>query len=361
MPKPLRFHWRLPLAGEEPGASRLLPAGTPASALPDVPAHLEFCRLAEAHGIDSLLMACGFYLPDPVPVVAALSRATEKIRFLLAYRPGLLSPTAFVQQVNTLSALSGGRLALNVVMGHSAAEQTTYGDFLSHDERYERAGEFLEVCRAFWRPIGEGNGEVDFAGTYFRIEQGRLKTPFVAPDRQAPEIYLGGGSPPALELAARHGDCWLRLGDTPGNVREQVRWVRERGVEAGMRLSMVARPTREEAVAAAYGLLEGGDREWVRRTFVQGSDSAGVRSAIALEGEGSHWPEPYLWTGAVASRGASAVCLVGTPDEIAGAILDYAGAGVTQFIFSGWPNSAALSYFGAEILPRVRAREKEVD
>ncbi len=356
----LRFHWRLPLAGEEPGASPPLAAGVPASALPDVDAHVDFCRLAERHGIDSLLMACGFYLPDPIPVVAALSTATERIRFLLAYRPGLMSPTAFVQQVNTLSVLSEGRLALNVVMGHSAEEQKTYGDFLDHDGRYRRADEFLAVCHAFWRTQGEDPQEVSYAGEHYRIEKARLKTPFVAPDRRRPEIYLGGGSPLALEVAARHGDCWLRLGDAPERLREQVQAMRQRGIEVGVRLSLVARPTREEAVAAAYALVEGGDREWIRRVFVRGSDSQGLGSTFALAAEGDEaWLTPWLWTGAVASRGASAVCLVGAPEDIVEGILAFAGVGVTQFIFSGWPGSAALSYFGEEILPLVRQREKE--
>ncbi|HYU35024.1 MAG TPA: LLM class flavin-dependent oxidoreductase [Thermoanaerobaculia bacterium] len=349
----LRFHWRLPLAGEEPGSGVVPPPGTPASALPDLPSHVRFCRLAEEHGIDSLLMACGYYMPDPVPLVAALGTATERVRFMLAYRSGLLSPTVFVQQVNTLSVLNGGRVSLNMVIGHSVDEQRCYGDFLTHDERYHRSDEFLTICKAFWKQ----NGAVDFAGRYFHIEQGRLGTPFLAPDRAAPEIYLGGGSPLAREIAARHADCWLRLGDAPEKIRADVEGMREHGVEVGIRLSLVARPTREEAVAAAYALTGQGDREWVRQVFVKSSDSASMQETFHQAGEESQWPTPWLWTGAVASRGASAVCLVGTPGEIAGAILDYARLGVGQFIFSGWPNADALACFGAEILPRVRAGE----
>lgn len=352
---PLRFHWRLPLAGEEPGSGIVPPPGTPAAALPDLAAHVRFCRLAEEHGIDSLLMACGYYMPDPVPLVAALGTATDRIRFMLAYRSGLLSPTVFVQQVNTISVLNGGRVSLNMVIGHSVDEQRCYGDFLTHDERYHRSDEFLAICKAFWRR----DGEVDFEGRYFRIEKGRLNTPFLAADRSAPEIYLGGGSPLALEIAARHADCWLRLGAAPEKIRPDAEWMRERGVEVGIRLSLVARPSREEAVEAAYALVGQGDSAWVRQVFVQSSDSASMQSTFQKADEESQWPAPWLWTGAVASRGASAVCLVGTPDEIATGILEYARIGVSQFIFSGWPNNDAIACFGAEILPRVRAREKE--
>ncbi|HEV8579316.1 MAG TPA: LLM class flavin-dependent oxidoreductase [Thermoanaerobaculia bacterium] len=345
----IRFHWRLPLGGEEAASAA---AGASPSALPDFAAQLAFCRLAERCGIDSLLTACGFYMPDPIPLVAALGGATRTVRFLLAYRPGLLSPTLFVQQVNTLAALSGGRISLNVVMGHSAEEQRAYGDFLDHDERYRRADEFLEVCRAFWR----GEGEVSFSGQHYRIENARLKIPFASPDRQAPEIYLGGSSPPALAVAARHGDCWLRLADAPEALRPQVEEMRRRGIEVGLRLSLVSRPTREEAVAAAYALLDGGDTEFIRQVFVQGSDSATMTSAFASRE--SHWLTPWLWNGAVASRGASAICLVGSPEEVVAGVLEYRRIGVTQFIFSGWPNSQALTYFGEEILPLLRAREE---
>jgi alkanesulfonate monooxygenase len=355
--RPLRFHWRLPLGGEEPSPGFAPPAGTPASAWPDFEANLSFCRLAERYGIDSLLTAFGYYMPDPIPLVAALGQATERVRFMLAYRPGLLSPTVFVQQVNTLASLSGGRLCLNVVMGHSEPEQRSYGDFLSHDQRYQRADDFLAICRAFWRGGGK---DVAFESAHYRIVDGRLATPFPAVGRTGPEIYLGGGSAPARQVAARHADCWLRLGEPPEALRADVEEMRAHGVEVGLRLSLVVRPTREEALQAAAALLEGGDTDWVRQVFVQGSDSASMQAAFArADDDAAQWPRPWLWTGAVKSRGASAVCLVGSPGEVAQAILEYRSAGITQFILSGWPNSAALRAFGEEVLPRVRAGEAE--
>src|SRR4029077_16548170 len=162
----LRFHWRLPLAGEE-GGGAAPPEGVRASALPDFESHVRFCRLAESCGIDSLLMACGFYMADPIPLVAALGTATTRIRFMLAYRSGLLSPTVFAQQVNTLAALNGGRLSLNMVIGHSVEEQRSSGDFLPHDEPSPPAADSLAICRA----LGRRDGDVAFAGRYYRIEK----------------------------------------------------------------------------------------------------------------------------------------------------------------------------------------------
>src|SRR5205823_494756 len=162
--KQLRFHWRLPYAGE---TSRLAMAEQSSAALigmPDPELQAEFCRHAEESGIDSLLVDFGFAKPDPMLLAAVLGRATCKIKFILAYRSGLFAPTMFVQQINTLSALIQGRILLNIVAGYSPEEQRAYGDFLSHDERYDRTEEFLAICRAFW----DGHEDVNYSGKYYQ-------------------------------------------------------------------------------------------------------------------------------------------------------------------------------------------------
>ena len=158
---------------------------TAQNGIPDLEAHVDFCRRAETCGIDSVLTAFGFHRADPIVLASALGVLTTKIKFMVAVRSGICSPTVLVQQVNTLSALTNGRICLNVVGGHTPNEQKGYGDFLSHDDRYARTDEFLTVCRAFW----EGDGPVNFKGNYYHIENGRLNTPFVAPDRRGPEDF----------------------------------------------------------------------------------------------------------------------------------------------------------------------------
>ena len=140
---------------------------------------------------------------------------------------------------------------MNIVAGSSTEEQRGYGDFLAHDERYARAEEFLAVCNAFWR----GNGEVDFDGKYYRVERGKLHTPFLAPDRAAPEIYISGHSEASEQLAFSQGTCWLRVADTPEKLQPKLARVRERGIRVCLRLGLICRPTREEAVNAAESLL----------------------------------------------------------------------------------------------------------
>ncbi len=352
-PVSLRFHWSLSSAGDKLRGAK---ARAAQSGIPDFAAHVEFCRRAEESGIESLLTAFGFHRADPIALAAALGVQTEKIKFLVASRSGVCSPTYFVQQVNTVSALTGGRIAINIVAGHSPHEHAYYGDFLAHDERYERTDEFWSVCHAFWR-----QGEVHFAGKHYRIEGGKLNTPFISPDRSAPEIYIGGNSEWAEQIAVKHASCLFRLPQAPEQMAPRLRPLLEHGVEVGLLVSIIARPTREEAVQAAYEMiapLGKGSRE-AHREFDRRSDSVAFTSTLRLAQEsGSEWLAPYLWTGAVPYLGAPAIALVGSPEDIAAAIFDYRRVGVTQFLFMGWPDIEAMTFFGREVLPLVRAREE---
>src|ERR1044072_6211662 len=174
----LRFHWSMSAAGD---ATRATKARADVSGVPDLEAHVEFCRSAEQAGVEYLLTAFGSHPPDAGGLAAALGMASERIKFLVAVRSGVCSPTAFVQQINTISVLTGGRVGLNFVNGHSESEQRYYGDFLDHDQRYARGDEFLDVCRALWA----GRGPVTYTGRHFRVEDAALNTPFRSPARDA--------------------------------------------------------------------------------------------------------------------------------------------------------------------------------
>src|ERR1044071_12721 len=228
----LRFHWMLPKGGEvgmktAQETSRVLTTkSTSKASLPDMEGWVKFANCAEEAGIESVLMSFSRYEPVTLVIASALGQATKKLKFIVAYRTGFMQPTTFVQQVNTLSGLIDGRASLNIVAGSSAAEQRGYGDFLDHDERYARADEFLEICHLFWRR----NGAVAFKGDYFQVETGQLSTPFVAPDRSSPEIYVSGHSEQAERLAQRQGSACVRLIDTPGNLLPPVERDRGAGV-----------------------------------------------------------------------------------------------------------------------------------
>jgi alkanesulfonate monooxygenase len=362
----LRFHWMLPKGGEvsvdapqtprDAARYRIESTGSDSPApRPDMEGWAHFARGAEQAGIDSVLISFSRYEPDPFMVACALGQATKKLKFIVAYRSGLLNPTTFVQQLNTLSALNGGRVALNIVAGSSMAEQRGYGDFLEHDDRYARAGEFLAVCNSFWR----NDGEVDFDGRYYRVEQGKLHTPFVASGRSAPEIYVSGHSEQAQHLALSQGSCLLRVADAPEKLRSSVAQMREQGVEVCLRLCVICRPTREEALCVAESLLPGRD-DAGRGQNVSGKDDSQMYREAATAGEGGDkWLTRSLWAGLVPRQGPVWTTLLGTPQELAGALLEYKEIGVTQFIMSGWPELETVETFGREVLPLVRRAEQE--
>lgn len=357
----LRFHWRLPPGGERPDV--WFPAADPEKmGLPDIEARAEFCRLAEQSGIDSTLTMFSYNAPDPLLLAAALALRTERLTYMIAYRPGIISPTLFVQQINTFSALTHGRVSLNIVAGHSQKEQGYYGDFLAHDERYARAEEFLSVTHALWRRNGDGgdssSGGCSLDGKYYKIVDARVGTPFVSARGKSPEIFVGGNSTQAQRLAIKYGTCWLLLGDSPKAIREQVEAARAGGVEVGLRLSVIVRRTREEAVRAAYEMVSDADTSYVERNFGQG-DSASIKAMLARPRDADEaWLTPYLWKGAVASHGVSAVALVGNASDVASALLEYKSIGISQFILSGWPNMETLAFFSREVLPLVREGER---
>ena len=352
----LKFHWMLPKGGEvaldgqqsarEAARYRIESMQSTSPAVrPDLTGWTHFARHAEDAGIDSVLISFSRYEPDPFLVACALGQAVQKLKFIIAYRSGLMQPTTFVQQMNTVSALVQGRVSFNIVAGSSSEEQRGYSDYLSHDERYARAEEFLAVCNAFWK----AEGEVNFEGKYYRVEQAKLATPFVAPDRKAPEIYVSGHSEQSERLAWAQGTCWLRVAESPKKLQPIVARTRERGLAVCLRCCLLCRPTRGEAVEVAQSLLPADAKESTTRLK---DDSQMYREGNEVTSD-AFWPEPWLWTGLVPHYGPVWTTMIGTPDELASALLEYKRIGVTEFIISGWPEVATVDLFGREILPRI--------
>ncbi len=360
----LRFHWMLPKAGEvtvgKPQTAQAAAryrieatrSASPASR-PDLEGWMHFARYAEQAGIESVLIALNRHEPDPFLISCALGQAARNLKFIVAYRSGLMQPTTFVQQLNTVSTLIDGRIALNIVAGSSTSEQRGYGDWLPHDDRYARAEEFLAVCNAFWR----AEGEVDFDGDHYRVERGKLHTPFLAPGRRAPEIYVSGHSANAERLACAQGTCLLRAADSPDNLRPSVERIRQHGIEVCLRACVVCRPNRQEAFDVAASLLPDHNDTGPERSIAVKDDSQMYREALAVADRKNHWATRSLWTGLVPHYGPVWTALLGTPDDIAEAILEFEAIGVTQFILSGWPELDELVTFGQRVLPLVREAE----
>lgn len=350
---PLRFHWSLSSVGDEMRRTQNQAA---MSGAPDLNTHIEFSREAERCGIESLLVAFSFARPDPFCWSAALGSHTDRIKCLIAIRSGISTPTYFVQQVNTLSVLTGGRVHINIVAGRVPSEHRFYGDFLSHDERYERTDEFWRICHALWRD----DGPVDFAGKHYRVENAQITTPFMGDgSRNRPEIYAGGNSEQAVQLAIRHADCLLTFPDDPRRLGERIEPVLDSGTRAGLMLSIIAKPTRDEAIDAAQALItKAGERaKVVQSGNRERLDSVGFRSIFDLADKDDAWVTPYLWAGAVPYIGPPSIALVGSADDMVEAIWEYRDVGISEFLFTGFPDLEQMRFFATEILPRVRELE----
>jgi alkanesulfonate monooxygenase len=354
MSQPLRFHWSLSQAGNK---FRRADKEADVSGLINFDDQLNLCLLAEENGIESMLMAIGFTRPDPLLLTVALGQETKRIKFLVAVRPGLITPTYYVQQLNTASTLIGNRIHINVVSGRVPAELKYYGDFSEHDERYSRANEFLEICNSFWA----NNGPVNFNGTHYKIENGTIKTPFNSP-KGRPEIYVGGNSQQAIDLACHQADCLWQFPDTPEAASQKIQPALAAGKEAGFLVSIIARPTQNEAEEAAKELLKNfaGNTKVAHKEYDKKYDGQGFKEILENAfTNSSKWITPYLWNGAVPYLGAPAIAFVGSYENIAKALLNYKEIGITQFLFMGWPDEEEVVHFGQGVLPLVRKMEKE--
>ncbi|MFJ4622043.1 LLM class flavin-dependent oxidoreductase [Streptomyces sp. NPDC088812] len=350
MQEALKFHWCSPLDSGQQKATEKYRQGEL-----DFDGIVDFAQEAEQLGVDSLLMGISYHMPDPLPMIGALVRETEKVKFILAYRPGLIPPTLFTQVVNTISWMGDGRISLNLVAGISPAEQAYYGDYLAHDERYERSNEFLDVLHRFWK----GEKPLTHHGRHYRIDEAQLGLGYK--DGGRPYIYISGASGVAQKTAIEHGDCWLRYGDTPEGLADAVAPVLAGGCRVGTRMHVLSRDTREEALADLAEMMRDPDEDhkaWVT-SFVAASDSQAVKNSFRLaEKAQGDWLSPYLYSGAVAYRGGPALCVVGSHEEVARYLYAYKASGISEFIFSGWPTRDEMRTFYTRVLPLIRDLER---
>ena len=314
----------------------------------------QIAQAADSLGYYGVLLPTGRSCEDSWVIASALAPLTERLRYLVAVRPGLQSPTVAARMAATLDRVSNGRLLINVVTGGDPAENAGDGLFLSHAERYEVTREFLEV----WTRLVAGEA-VNHQGKHIRIEDGQIFFP--SKQTPYPPLYFGGSSPDAIEVAAATIDKYLTWGEPPAQVAEKIAVVRAaaaakgRTVSFGIRLHVIVRETAEEAWRAADDLIRHVDDDTIAKAQAAFSrmDSVGQARMSALHGGRRDKLEvsPNLWAGVGLVRGGAGTALVGDPETVAQRMKEYMAVGVDSFILSGYPHLEEAYRFAELVFP----------
>lgn len=316
----------------------------------------QIARAADELGYYGVLLPTGRSCEDSWVIASAMVPLTQRLRYLVAVRPGMTEPAFAARMAATLDRLSNGRLLINVVTGGDPLELKGDGVFLDHDERYEVTDEFLTV----WRRLLQGE-DVTFTGKHLKIENGKLLYP---PEQKPyPPLYFGGSSDAGNQVAANHVDVYLTWGEPPQDVAKKLAKAkahaaaRGRSFSYGIRLHVIVRETSAEAWKAADDLISKLDDETIataQKAFAR-FDSVGQQRMSQLHGGRRDKLEvsPNLWAGVGLVRGGAGTALVGNPDEVAARIKGYMALGIDRFILSGYPHLEECYRFAELVFPKL--------
>jgi alkanesulfonate monooxygenase len=296
---------------------------------------------ADTLGFNGVLTPTGRHCEDAWITTAGLAALTKRLKFIVAFRPGLIAPALASRTASTFDRQTNGRLVVNIVSGGSDVDTAADGLVLSHDERYEVTDEFLNI----YRRISDGE-HVTFEGKHLKVHDGHNIFPNV--QKPHPPIYFGGSSDIAHRVAAKHADLYLTWGEPPNQVAEQIAKVRRYAEEAGrtirfgIRLHIIVRETQSQAWDAANELIKyvGEDAIKAAQAAMSSSQATGQHRMQALHGGRKENLEvsPNLWAGVGLVRGGAGTALVGDADTIAQRMQEYVDLGIESFIFSGYPH-----------------------
>ena len=314
----------------------------------------QIAKAADDLGYYGVLLPTGRSCEDSWIIASALAPITQRLRYLVAVRPGLQSPAVAARMTATLDRISNGRLLINVVTGGDPVENKGDGIFLAHDERYAVTEEFLNI---YTRLLA---GETfDYAGKHLQVEGSTILFPPV--QKPHPPLYFGGSSPAGQDVAARTIQKYLTWGEPPEQVGEKVAAMRRlaeaqgRAISFGIRLHVIVRETNEEAWASASRLIEYVDDHTIanaQKAFAR-MDSVGQSRMAALHGGNRDKLEisPNLWAGVGLVRGGAGTALVGDAETVAERMREYMRVGIDTFIMSGYPHLEEAYRFAELVLP----------
>ncbi|HET9958101.1 MAG TPA: dimethyl sulfone monooxygenase SfnG [Polyangiaceae bacterium] len=326
----------------------------------DLDYNLKLARLAEKNGFDYALSQIRFtagygaeFQHESVAFSHALLAGTERLKVIAAILPGPWNPVLAAKQLATIDILTGGRVAVNIVSGWFKGEFQAIGEpWLEHDERYRRSEEFIRALKGIWT-----SDSFSFQGDFYRFRDYSLKPkPIQQPH---PEIFQGGSSRAARDMASRVSDWYFTNGNTPDGIRAQVDDIRAKAaknghsVKIGVNAFIIARDTEEEAKAVLREILQKADPEAVN-AFGHEVKQAGRASP---EGEGN-W-SASTFEDLVQYNDGFRTNLIGTPHQIAERIVALKAVGVDLILAGFLHYLEEIEYFGKRVLPLVRELEAQ--
>jgi alkanesulfonate monooxygenase len=327
-----------------------------------------FARAHEDAGFDRVLIGYSSSEPDGTQVAAYAAAHTERLNFLVAHRPGFVAPTLAARAFATLDQFAGGRIGVHIITGGSDGEQRRDGDYLLKDERYDRTDEYLDIVELAWT----NEAPFSYHGRYYQLED--FYTEVRSPQQPRIPLYFGGSSDAAYGVGGKHADVYALWGEPLAETAEQIASVRAAAQAAGRaappRISVSFRPilgpTEELAWERAHRILattqanvEAFKNSWRRVLGGQEDkqpENRGSQRLLAAAAKGE-LHDRALWTPLASATGAAgnSTALVGTPEVVAQALLDYIDLGVTTILIRGYdPYDDAIDY-GRYLLPLVRA------
>jgi len=314
-------------------------------------------RAQEVGGFDRVLIPFGSNSPESQIVAAHAAAITTKLGFLVAHRPGFTQPTLAARQLATLDQLSGGRVAVHIITGGADDEMARDGDHTVKTERYARTDEYLDIVKQEWT----AEKPFDHEGRFYRAKGAYAA---VKPDNLP--VFFGGSSDEAIVVAGKHADVYATWGETLEQTREIIARVRAsaaRHGRTGLGFSLSLRPVIADTEEAAWKKAD----EIVEKVKaarlavglpINGHNPANAGSKRLLETASATRRDGRLWTGVAALTGAAgnSTGLVGTPEQVADALLDYYELGVDHFLIRGFDPLGDAIQYGRDLIPLVREK-----
>jgi alkanesulfonate monooxygenase len=312
-----------------------------------------YVRSLEEGGYDYTLLPYGSGTADSFVVASAVGQLTERIKPIVALRPNTTFPTVGAQKLATLDQLTEGRAVVHLISGGSDAEQARQGVYLSKAKRYARTSEYIDVMRRSWTEPAPFSHD----GEFYKFDG---FGPGFAPYDSPIPISIGGSSDEAFAVGGTKADIFSFWGEPLADLRGEIDRVNGIARDAGRttlpRIWVTFRPIIAQTDELAWKKAH----EYVSRLTTPPQragtpQNVGSQRALAFAAR-SELYDRALWTRTAAATNAAgaSTALVGSPDTVAAAILDYVDQGASLVSIRGYDTLADAVDYGRYVLPLVR-------